>query len=244
MRKIYNWHKKYFARLQKSTGLSSYSISWISWFKGLVMGCLLVLFLSSCSNDIDQKNIESKKPISIKKNEKVTTYLLGDVSVKWDAFKHNSKVPVGGRFENIEVTNFNDSSDLYGAVNGTEFTIDVNSTKTGDTLRDYKIYTFFFGTMVNTDFISGKILSINKYKKGKAYIKMNGLSKEIDFDWDIGKNHRFILKTSINVFDWNANNSLNSLNEVCLEKHTGPDGVNVLWPNVDVTVIADLKPID
>ena len=93
-------------------------------------------------NNIDQKNIEPKKPISFKKNEKVTTYLLGDVSVKWDAFKHNSKVPVGGRFENIEVTNFNDSSDLYGAVNGTEFTIDVNSTKTGDTLRDYKIYTF------------------------------------------------------------------------------------------------------
>jgi hypothetical protein len=27
---------------------------------------------------------------------------------------------------------------------------------------------------------------------------------------------------------------------VCLEQHTGPDGENVLWPNVDISVIVDL----
>ena len=37
-----------------------------------------------------------------------------------------------------------------------------------------------------------------------------------------------------------AQSSLDALNEVCLEQHTGPDGKNILWPNVDITVIVDL----
>ena len=48
------------------------------------------------------------------------------------------------------------------------------------------------------------------------------------------------LKTSIDVLNWGAQSSLDALNEVCLEQHTGPDGQNVLWPNVDITVIVDL----
>ncbi len=49
-----------------------------------------------------------------------------------------------------------------------------------------------------------------------------------------------IIKTSIDVLEWGAQNALNALNEVCSERHTGPDGVNKLWPDVDITVIAEL----
>ena len=50
----------------------------------------------------------------------------------------------------IIVTDFKDSNELYSAIEGLSFQLGVNSTKTGDTLRDYKIYTSFFGTMLNT----------------------------------------------------------------------------------------------
>ena len=39
----------------------------------------------------------------------------------------------------------------------------------------------------------------------------------------------FFIKTSIDVLEWEAQNALNALNEVCSERHTGPDGVNKLY---------------
>jgi hypothetical protein len=50
----------------------------------------------------------------------------------------------------------------------------------------------------------------------------------------------FFLKTSIDVFNWGAQKALGALNDVCLEQHTGPDGVNKLWPNIDIIVYAEL----
>jgi hypothetical protein len=96
--------------------------------------------------------------------------------------------------------------------------------------------------MLNTQFITGEIISLNKNKTGMVSITMNDVSKEASFTWDIDQRHEFFLKTSIDVFDWNANSSLEALNNVCLEKHTGPDGINKLWPNVDIVVIAKLIP--
>ena len=70
---------------------------------------------------------------------------------------------------------------------------------------------------------------------------MNGQEVEKQYKWEMDKTSKEIyLKTSIDVFNWGAQSSLDALNEVCLEQHTGPDGKNVLWPNVYITVIVDL----
>jgi hypothetical protein len=203
-----------------------------------------LFILSSCANDVAKTVSESKQLSSGIKTEVIKTYTLGDVKVKWSAFKHISKAIVGGEFKDIIVNNFKDSSDLYSAIEGLSFQLGVNSTKTGDTLRDFKIYTSFFGTMLNTKYISGNITSLNKNKTGSVLINMNNVSKEVDFSWDIDQKHEFFLKTSIDVLDWNANSALNALNDVCLEKHTGPDGINKLWPNVDIVVIAKLNSVN
>ena len=72
-------------------------------------------------------------------------------------------------------------------------------------------------------------------------LNMNDQSIEKDFSWELDENsYDIYINTSINVFDWGAEAALNALNEVCLEQHTGPDGVNKLWPDVDITVIAAL----
>ena len=95
--------------------------------------------------------------------------------------------------------------------------------------------------MISTEFITGKIISIDENGEGKLSINMNGNEVEKVFKWDMDQTTKEIyIKTSIDVLNWGAKSSLDALNQVCLEQHTGPDGENVLWPNVDISVIVDL----
>ena len=183
--------------------------------------------------------------VSVKKIPEITVndyiYTLGDVTIKWTAFKHSAKAQVGGKFKSAEVKGFTESTNLSTAISGVTFKIPVASTSTNDKVRDYKIVNSFFNTMVDTDSISGRILSIDDNGSGKLVINMNGQEVEKQYKWEMDKTSKEIyLKTSINVLNWGAQSSLDALNEVCLEQHTGPDGKNVLWPNVDITVIVDL----
>ena len=183
--------------------------------------------------------------VSVKKIPEITVndyiYTLGDVTIKWTAFKHSAKAQVGGKFKSAEVKGFTESTNLSTAITGLTFKIPVASTSTNDKVRDYKIVNSFFNTMVDTDSISGRILSIDDNGSGKLVINMNGQEVEKQYKWEMDKTSKEIyLKTSIDVLNWGAQSSLDALNEVCLEQHTGPDGKNVLWPNVDITVIVDL----
>ena len=204
----------------------------------------LILCLSySCSSEQET----SKEPTSVVpkevKIEDVHDFTLGEVMVKWTAFKHANKAQVGGKFDSdsIETSGFKGGTKLIDAVVGTSFKIPTSTTSTGDKTRDYKIVTSFFNTMANTKHITGTISNIDKNGTGNVLLKMNELEIEKNFNWELDqKTFEFYLKTSINVFDWGAQAALNALNEVCLEQHTGPDGVNKLWPDVDITVIAAL----
>ena len=183
--------------------------------------------------------------VSVKKIPEITVndyiYTLGDVTIKWTAFKHSAKAQVGGKFKSAEVKGFTESTNLSTAITGVTFKIPVASTSTNDKVRDYKIVNSFFNTMVDTDSISGRILSIDDNGSGKLVINMNGQEVEKQYKWEMDQSSKEIyLKTSIDVLNWGAQSSLDALNEVCLEQHTGPDGKNVLWPNVDITVIVDL----
>jgi hypothetical protein len=183
--------------------------------------------------------------VSVKKIPEITVndyiYTLGEVTIKWTAFKHSAKAQVGGKFKSAEVKGFTESTNLSTAISGVTFNIPVASTSTNDEVRDYKIVNSFFNTMVDTDSISGRILSIDENGSGKLVINMNGQEVEKQYKWEMDQTNKEIyLKTSIDVLNWGAQSSLDALNEVCLEQHTGPDGKNVLWPNVDITVIVDL----
>lgn len=199
-----------------------------------------ILFIS-CSSEAPRDGALG----SVKKIPEITVsdyiYTLGDVTIKWTAFKHSAKAQVGGEFKTAEVKGFTESTKLSTAISGVTFKIPVASTSTNDKVRDYKIVNSFFNTMVDTDSISGRILSIDDNGSGKLVINMNGKEVEKQYEWEMDKTSKEIyLKTSIDVLNWGAQSSLDALNEVCLEQHTGPDGKNVLWPNVDITVIVDL----
>ena len=208
--------------------------------KNLILLALSFLFIG-CSNIDESSQNEILEPQTIKEPKENYTYTLGDVMVKWTAFKHSTKAQVGGQFKTAIVEGFTESKDLYSSIPGVSFKIPVNSTSTNDTIRDYKIVNSFFNTMISTEFITGKIISLEKNGKGKLLINMNNIEVEKVFDWEMDALTKEIyIKTAIDVLNWGAQSSLDALNEVCLEQHTGPDGKNILWPNVDITVIVDL----
>lgn len=209
-----------------------------------VLSIVLMLYLSySCSSEPETPSNSNPTVTKEVIKEDIHDYTLGEVMVKWTAFKHASKAQVGGKFnsDSIETSGFNGGTNLIDAIVGTSFKIPTSTTSTGDKTRDYKIVTSFFNTMANTKYITGTISNMDKNGTGNVLLKMNELEIEKNFNWELDKNNfEFYLKTSINVFDWGAQAALDALNEVCLEQHTGPDGINKLWPDVDITVIAAL----
>ena len=199
-----------------------------------------LFFFVSCSAPVKSESIDEPEEKQLSEKQDYV-YTLGEVLIKWTAFKHTAKAQVGGAFKSAVVKGFTESTNLNTAVSGVTFEIPVNSTSTNDTVRDYKIVNSFFKTMVNTDNITGKIISLDNNGTGLLTINMNNVEVQKTFSWEMDQTTKEIyIKTAIDVLNWGAQSSLDALNEVCLEQHTGPDGKNILWPNVDITIIVDL----
>jgi len=199
-----------------------------------------LFFFVSCSAPVKSESINEPEEKQLTEKQDYV-YTLGEVLIKWTAFKHTAKAQVGGAFKSAVVKGFTESTNLNTAVSGVTFEIPVNSTSTNDTVRDYKIVNSFFKTMVNTDNITGKIISLDNNGTGLLAINMNNVEVQKSFSWEMDQTTKEIyIKTAIDVLNWGAQSSLDALNEVCLEQHTGPDGKNILWPNVDITIIVDL----
>ena len=199
-----------------------------------------LFFFVSCSAPVKSESINEPEEKQLSEKQEYV-YTLGEVLIKWTAFKHTAKAQVGGAFKSAVVKGFTESTNLNTAVSGVTFEIPVNSTSTNDTVRDYKIVNSFFRTMVNTDNITGKIISLDNNGTGLLTINMNNVEVQKSFKWEMDQATKEIyIKTAIDVLNWGAQSSLDALNEVCLEQHTGPDGKNILWPNVDITIIVDL----
>ena len=199
-----------------------------------------IFFFISCSAPVKSESVNEPEEKQLSEKQEYI-YTLGEVLIKWTAFKHTAKAQVGGAFKSAVVKGFTESNNLNTAVSGVTFEIPVNSTSTNDTVRDYKIVNSFFKTMVNTDNITGKIISLDNNGTGLLAINMNNVEVQKSFSWEMDQTTKEIyIKTAIDVLNWGAQSSLDALNEVCLEQHTGPDGKNILWPNVDITIIVDL----
>lgn len=217
-------------------------------YTGIISSLLLFV---ACSEDETAENLDeignelSKKLADdsnvIAKDTCLLTLDEKSVVVNWTAFKLSDKVGVGGTFDTVIVSGVTNNQTMAGAAATAQFDILTGSVNSNNTERDYKISDSFFGTMVNTATISGKVVSLNDDGSGAITLTMNGVEKEIALDWKATSENRLKLSTAINVNDWNAKPSLDSLNGVCTAVHTGKDGVSVLWPDVEIEVFADFK---
>ena len=192
---------------------------------------LIVFQFTSCNSD-------KKEELKTTKLEKESTaaFVLNDAnnSVEWTAYKTTEKVPVKGKFTKVDVTSGGEGNSVKEAINNAEFSIPISSIFTSDSSRDYKIRKFFFGVMENTKLLSGKLV-IENDSLGYADITMNGITEKLPFSYLI-KDKKFSMTTKMDVLNWNAKSSLDSLNLICKELHKGLDGISKTWSEVAINI--------
>ena len=180
--------------------------------------------------------------------EKETLFVTepNNVVINWTSFKLSEKVSVGGTFDSISVDNLIESngtlegSTILEVVKGASLHIYTSSVNSKNPERDTKISDSFFGTMVNSQVIDGAIIALEDDGTGILEITMNEMAKQVDVLWEV-EDLRFKMTSSINIQNWSAQSSLDSLNNVCSELHRGSDGESVLWPDVDIEVFVDFN---
>ena len=167
--------------------------------------------------------------------EEVCTYKYDENAtiLTWTAFKLTEKVGVDGSFDEINVV-ANESDNMFGVLTGATFEIPVASVNSQDPVRDPKIKDSFFGTMNETMAITGSVISIDE-SGAKISITMNGVTVEYEGTIKVDE-ETITMNTTIDILDFDGQASIDEIGKVCEAKHTGEDGVNKFWSDVNVAV--------
>jgi len=161
-----------------------------------------------------------------------------DVVVKFTAFKTFMKLGVGGSFKKLGLKDLIKGKTIIDAATGIEAAIDTNSLITGDEGRDVKIKKFFFSTMDDGPVIEAKIKGFDtKNDLLMLEIEMNDEEMTIPLNYTI-KNNKLVAKGTIDIFDWDLNDNLKSINKACSEKHE-----KKTWNDVEIHLTAKFKKI-
>lgn len=197
--------------------------------KLMILGLIPMMMACGGAEETDESTEEVEEVVE------VCTYKYDEAStiLTWTAFKLTEKVGVDGSFDEINVV-ANESEDMFGVLTGATFDIPVVSVNSQDPVRDPKIRDSFFGTMTETASITGEILSMTA-TSAKVKISMNGVSVEYDGDVSV-EGETITMKTTIDILDFGGQPSIDEIGKVCEAKHTGEDGVNKFWSDVDVAV--------
>ncbi len=189
----------------------------------LVLATLFVVV--SCKN--------AKKETS-KTNE--AKYVLANAvnSINFTAFKTTQRIGVKGQFTEVEITNNQQGNTVKEAINGAEFKVPVSSIETNDSSRNAKLVMFFFGTMANTEYLSGKI-NLTDEVNGFVDFKMNDITEKLPFTYTIEGNV-FSMKALMNVDNWKGQEAIAKLNSACEELHMGEDGITKTWSEVEIEI--------
>ncbi|MHA7830769.1 MAG: hypothetical protein ACX93O_06695 [Flagellimonas sp.] len=171
-----------------------------------------------------------------KTEEAVATYSIVEDStdIRFTAYKTTDKVPVGGTFQEIELS-YTAGETPMETLNGLEFTIPVSSLFTNDPtkVRDPKIIEFFFEKMAETQSITGTF-TFKDDKSCAVQLSMNGMSTELPMEYEITDDNHVNFSGVMDLKQWNALDALASLNEACKVLHTGSDGVSKTWEDVAI----------
>lgn len=201
-----------------------------------LLNVLLVIVLVSCGETPKNENKESKKEkveVAEKKASCIYTYTPSETQIYWTAFKLSDKVKVFGRLDSFLINGTKPAASMVEAISTSKFEIQTESVNSNDPVRDAKLAKIFFGGMEGNT-ISGKIISTTN-SQAIVEITMNAQSKEVAMTV-VEKEEKLELNGTINMLDWGIDNAFKAINEACSEKHTGPDGVNKLWEEVEIAI--------
>ena len=198
----------------------------------LIIAALSFGLLVACSGEENT----NEDTITVEEVIETCTYSYdpAETVLTWTAFKLTEHKGVNGSFNEINVVANNGSEDMFDVLIGATFNIPVSGTNSQDDVRDPKIKKSFFGVMNETENITGTIKALNG-STGTVEIKMNGVAVEYQGEVTV-EGEEITLLTTIDLVDFDAQIAVDSLGVVCEAKHTGEDGVNKLWTDVDIAV--------
>ncbi|GAA3614510.1 YceI family protein [Flavivirga amylovorans] len=204
--------------------------------KRIIALLILVSVVSaSCKQEKKDPNTDPSTPVEATEKFVVKPEAT---SVKWTAYKTTEKKGVGGEFS---VLNFEtkEGTTPHKALNNLTFSIPISSLITKDESRDAKLKEFFFGAMLDTEFLKGTI----KYTNDTciASITMNGVTNDLPLAVSITDSRRVSMTGTMNLKDWNALGALESINKACFDLHKGADGVSKTWEDVAIEVSTFLR---
>ncbi len=191
---------------------------------------LVIITISSCKKNEKKEAKQVEKGYTVEEN---TT------TINWIAYKTTNKIPVKGQFTKVNIKNAKTSSTALKALNGLKFNIPVSSLFTKDTIRDAKLKKFFFGSMKNTEVISGSINMINE-TSGSVELTMNGISQTLPITYVIN-DQMVTIEAVMDIDNWQAQLAIEALNTVCKDLHSGDDGISKTWSEVKIEVATYLK---
>lgn len=206
-----------------------------------ILSAASVLLFISCGTESNNENTEQTE----KQQRPVCTYsyLHDSTHVNWTAYKFTEKKGVKGTFDSVVVEGVaNGAISPFDVFANMSFRILSSSVNTNDAARDQKILNYFFGKMIATSEISGKIVSVNEKGEAEVLIKMNNVEHNVLGVFTIQEN-KVSLQVEINMDHWNGQSAIASLNKECYELHKGEDGKSVLWPDVSVQIETTLQKI-
>ncbi|MFT6137975.1 MAG: hypothetical protein ACJAUJ_001065 [Salibacteraceae bacterium] len=202
------------------------------------------LALAACGSEGGKEETKTeKKEVKLAEQACNYSYNADGVTASWTAFKFTEKSGVGGKFDSVIVTTMGSVDSPEKMLGGLTFNIPISSTNTNNSDRDMKIVESFFGTLINTEMISGSIMSMKgNSEEGTAMVSlsMNDSTFQQEVSYKI-EGAQVSLMGTIDVGNWDGNAAIAALNKVCDDLHKGEDGISKLWPTVDISIVALLN---
>lgn len=211
----------------------------------LIFGSLIAL--TSCGADNAEKKVEKEIKIEEKTilMEKVN-YNNSTTEIGYVAFKTTDKIGVGGKFTDFEITGTKAGKNALEVFENASFTIQTSSSVTGNEDRDAKILANVFGNFINSETISGNVVSMSEATDGKGVavvnITMNDISNDVDCNYTV-ENDSISLNATIDIAKWNGLDAFAALNKVCFDLHKGADGESKLWSEVEIYIHTTMEAI-
>ncbi|WP_347174060.1 YceI family protein [Polaribacter uvawellassae] len=204
--------------------------------KKLIILTVLTVFsfhFTACKTDVKKKTVTKEVATAAFSLDKASN------SINWVAYKTTDKIAVKGEFKKVNITKNGNGDTAKDAVNNAEFSIPVSSIFSNLDDRDFKLRKFFFGVMDNTSLLSGKLMLTDE-TNGVASITMNGVTADLPFTYTL-EGKEFKLNATMNLDNWNAQNAVKSLNEICGDLHKAADGVSKTWSEVAINITSTFK---
>lgn len=207
----------------------------------IAFAILSTVFIAFTSCKESKKNTENQDSENTSLSNEKFTLIQDSTKVSFTAYKTTEKVPVGGQFKEIKLSNVMGGDTPLQALDGIQFKIPVSSLFTNDPTgtRDPKILEFFFGVMKNTELISGVVKVVNG--TSSMDVTLNGETQNIPLEHEIFGDDKILFNGVMNLENWNAMDAVSSINKACEILHTGNDGISKTWSEVAVKAEVHLQ---